>query len=64
MREQARPALLDSLKGLRAAAISFRDEAYRREPHLRIGSEATNMLSAFLLDAERSIARAEGRDHG
>lgn len=64
VREQARPVLLDSLKGLRAAATGFRDDAYRREPHLRIGSEATNMLSAFLLDAERSIALAEGRNHG
>ncbi|MBP0440463.1 hypothetical protein [Tianweitania sediminis] len=64
VRERARPVLLDSLKGLRAAATGFRDDAYRREPHLRIGSEATNMLSAFLLDAERSIALAEGRSHG
>lgn len=64
VREQARPVLLDSLKGLRFAAIGFRDDAYRREPHLRIGSEATNMLSAFLLDAERRIALAEGHAHG
>ena len=62
-RERLRPVLLDALKELRSAAIGFRDDAYRRSPHLRVGNEA-NMLSAFLLNAERIIAEAEGRIHG
>lgn len=63
-RERLRPVLLDALKELRSAAIGFRDDAYRREPHLKVGNEAVNMLSAFLLTAERIIAEAEGRIHG
>jgi hypothetical protein len=63
-RERIRPVLLDALKELRSAAIGFRDDAYRRAPHLRVGNEAVNMLSAFLLNAERIIAEAEGRIHG
>ncbi len=60
-RERLRPVLLDALKELRAAAIGFRDDAYRREPHLRIGNEAVNTLSVCLLNVERIIAVAEGR---
>jgi hypothetical protein len=63
-RERLRPVLLDALKELHSAAIGFRDDAYRRAPHLRVGNEAVNMLSAFLLNAERTIAEAEGRIHG
>lgn len=63
-RERLRPVLLDALKELRSAAIGFRDDAYRREPHLKVGNEAVNMLSAFLLNAERTIAEAEGRNDG
>ncbi len=63
-RERLRPVLLDALKELRSAAIGFRDDAYRRAPHLKVGNEAVNMLSAFLLNAERIIAEAEGRIHG
>jgi len=63
-RERLRPVLLDALKELRSAAIGFRDDAYRRAPHLRVGNEAVNMLSAFLLNAERIIAEAEGRNNG
>jgi len=63
-RERLRPVLLDALKELRSAAIGFRDDAYRRAPHLRVGNEAVNMLSAFLLNAERIIAEAEGRNDG
>ena len=63
-RERLRPVLLDALKELRSAAIGFRDDAYRREPHLKVGNEAVNMLSAFLLTAERIIAEAEGRNDG
>lgn len=62
-REQLQPDLLDILKELRSATIGFRDDAYRREAHLRIGNEAVNMLSASLLATERMIARAEGRSH-
>jgi hypothetical protein len=63
-RERLRPVLLDALKELRSAAIGFRDDAYRRAPHLKVGNEAVNLLSAFLLNAERIIAEAEGRPHG
>jgi len=63
-RERLRPVLLDALKELRSAAIGFRDDAYRRAPHLRVGNEAINMLSAFLLNAERIIAEAECRNNG
>jgi hypothetical protein len=63
-RERLRPVLLDALKELRSAAIGFRDDAYRREPHLKVGNEAVNMLSACLLSAERIIAEAEGRNDG
>lgn len=63
-RERLRPVLLDALKELRSAAIGFRDDAYRRAPHLRVGNEAVNMLSAFLLSAERIIEEAEGRNDG
>jgi hypothetical protein len=63
-RERLRPVLLDALKELRSAAIGFRDDAYKRAPHLRVGNEAVNMLSAFLLNAERIIAEAEGRNDG
>jgi len=63
-RERLRPVLLDALKELRSAAIGFRDDAHRRAPHLKIGNEAVNLLSAFLLNAERIIAEAEGRIHG
>jgi hypothetical protein len=63
-RERLRPVLLDALKELRSAAIGFRDDTYRRAPHLRVGNEAVNLLSAFLLNAERIIAEAEGRIHG
>ena len=62
-REQLRPELLDTLKELRSAAIRFRDDAYRREPHLRIGNETVNMLSACLLATEHTIARVEGQIH-
>ena len=62
-REQLRPALLNALTALRAAAIAFRIDAYEREPHLRIGNEAVNMLSASLLHADRIIAQTEGRAH-
>jgi hypothetical protein len=61
-RERLRPVLRDALKELRSAAIGFRDDAYRRAPHLRVGNEAVNMLSACLLSAERIIAEAEGRN--
>lgn len=63
-RERLRPVLLDALKELRSAAIGFRDDAYRRAPHLRVGNEAVNMLSAFLLNAERIIVETEGRNNG
>lgn len=63
-RERLRPVLLHALKELRSAAIGFRDDAYKRAPHLRVGNEAVNMLSAFLLNAERIIAEAEGRNDG
>ena len=63
-RERVRPVLLDALKELRSAVIGFRDDAYRRAPHLKVGNEAVNMLSAFLLNAERIIAEAEGRNDG
>lgn len=63
-RERLRPVLLDALKELRSAAIGFRDDAYRREPHLKVGNEAVNLISAFLLNAERTIAEAEGRNDG
>jgi hypothetical protein len=63
-RERLRTVLLDALKELRSAAIGFRDDAYKRAPHLRVGNEAVNMLSAFLLTAERIIAEAEGRNDG
>jgi hypothetical protein len=63
-RVRLRPVLLDALKELRSAAIGFRDDAYRRAPHLKVGNEAVNLLSAFLLNAERIIAEAEGRPHG
>jgi hypothetical protein len=35
-REQLRPVLLDALKDLHSAAIGFRDDAYRRQPRLRV----------------------------
>lgn len=63
-RERLRPVLLDALKELRSAAIGFRDDVYKRASHLRVGNEAVNMLSAFLLNAERIIAEAEGRNDG
>jgi len=63
-RERLRPVLLDALKELRSAAIGFRDDTYRRAPHLRVGNEAVNLLSAFLLHAERIITEAEGRNDG
>ncbi|CAM5291374.1 hypothetical protein ATER59S_00545 [Aquamicrobium terrae] len=63
-REQFRPALLEALRELRAAAMGFRDDAYRSEPGLRVGNEAVNMLSAALLNAERAIAAAEDRADG
>jgi hypothetical protein len=63
-REQLRPVLLDALKALRSAVIGFRDDAYRRAPHLRVGNEAVNMLSVFLLNAERITEEAEGRNNG
>jgi len=63
-RVRLRPVLLDALKELRSAAIGFRDDAYRRAPHLKVGNEAVNLLSAFLLNAERIIAEAEGRNDG
>lgn len=63
-RERLRPFLLDALKGLRAAAMGFRIGVYRCEPHLQVGDEAVNMLSAALLDADRAIAEAEDLTHG
>lgn len=63
-RERLRPYLFDALKGLRAAAMGFRIGVYRCEPHLQVGDEAVNMLSAALLDAERIIAEAEELTHG
>jgi len=63
-REQFRPALLDALRELCAAAIGFRYDAYQREPGLRIGNEAVNMLSASLLNAQHAIAAAEDRADG
>jgi hypothetical protein len=63
-RGRLRPVLLDALKELRSAVIGFRDDAYRRAPHLKVGNEAANMLSAFLLNAEQVIAEAEGRNDG
>jgi hypothetical protein len=63
-RERLRPVLLDVLKELRSAVIGFSDDASRRAPHLRVGNEALNMLSAFLLNAEQIIAKVEGRNNG
>lgn len=63
-RVRLRPVLLNALKELRSVAIGFRDDAYRRTPHLKVGNEAVNMLSAFLLNAERIIAEAEGQNDG
>lgn len=63
-RERLRSVMLDAVKELRSAAIGFRDDAYQCEPHLRVGNEAVNMLSASLINAERIIAEAEGRIHG
>lgn len=62
-RERLRPYLLDALKGLRAAAMGVRIGADRCEPHLQVGDEAVNMLSAALLDADRAIAQAEDLTH-
>jgi hypothetical protein len=63
-RERLRSVLLDALKELRSATIGFRDDAYRREPHLKVGNEGVNILSASLLTAERIITEAEGWIHG
>lgn len=63
-REPLRPVLLDTLRELHAAAIGFRYAAFRREPGLRVGNEAVNMLSAALLNAERIITTAENRANG
>ena len=62
--EHITPEQLDALKALRSAVIGFRDDAYRRAPHLRVGNEAVNMLSVFLLNAERITEEAEGRNNG
>ena len=54
------PDMLAALKELRSAAIGFREEAYRKCPELRVSNERVNMLSAFLLAADRAIANAGG----
>jgi hypothetical protein len=57
--ERLRPALLEALMHLRAAAMGFRYDVCNRAPRLSLDETGMNMLSDALLNAERIIAEIE-----
>ncbi|RFC64760.1 hypothetical protein [Mesorhizobium denitrificans] len=57
--DRRRPDLLETLMGLRAAAMGFRYNVYNREPRLSLSDEGVNTLSVALHNAERIIAGIE-----
>jgi hypothetical protein len=49
--------LVRTLKELRSATIAFRNAAYDAEPTLVVRNDVVNVLSAFLVAADKAIAR-------